>query len=162
MAVKLTSDLIMDVMRNAEPSRRQAAEIRLEQLGRTQDTAFASALGTAQQTSAVTSHSVSHDGLKHGNHETARSGDAYRGFEQIVLRSLFETLLPSPDSGAFGEGPSSGVWRSMAADQLAQVYSKAGGIGIASMIAPGEDREAPKPEGQWPYFSVGRISTFSG
>ena len=73
-------------------------------------------------------------------------------------------VLPIRETGMTGEFVpcQNGIFIFDDIDQLAQVYSKAGGIGIASMIAQGEGREAPKPEGQWPYFSVGRISTFSG
>lgn len=85
---------------------------------------------------------------------------AYRGFERLVLRNLFETLLPGEESGSFGEGPSAGVWRSMAADQLAGVYSEQGGIGIARMVS--DNTSTLRREGQWPYFSQGAISTVKG
>ncbi len=80
----------------------------------------------------------------------------------MVLRNLFETMLPAEDSGAFGDGPSSGIWRSMAADQLAVAYAKVGGIGIADLISPDGGGQPLKAEEQWPYFSVGTIKSFSG
>ena len=76
----------------------------------------------------------------------------------MVLRNLFEALLPGEETGSFGGGPSAGIWRSMAADQLAGVYSEGGGIGIADLVS-GEELVLRR-ETQWPYFSKGAISTF--
>jgi hypothetical protein len=79
----------------------------------------------------------------------------------MLLRNLFEALLPDTESGAFGSGPSAGVWRSMAADQMASVYTEAGGTGIARIL---EERSGSisAQQGQWPYFRAGQISDFTG
>ncbi|MFO1131774.1 MAG: rod-binding protein [Hyphomicrobiales bacterium] len=163
MAVSLPSDLIVDVMRNADPSRRNAAAVRLQSLGT--NTNFAS---TADDLVQMAMEPVGNTGEVLSSNLTASPGmkthpdeksNAYRGFEHMVLRNLFEVLLPDEKSGAFGGGPSAGVWRSMAADQLAGVYADAGGVGIARVLAGGSGDSAPRLAAQWPYFTVSSIST---
>ena len=76
-----------------------------------------------------------------------------------MLRNLFESLLPKEESGAFGSGPSAGVWRSMAADQLAGLYAGTGGIGIAAELS---SEVGGRDGSQWPYFSTRKIEAFTG
>jgi len=163
MAVSLPSDLIADVIRNADPVRSRAATARLEQTG----TAFGSLVSRLEARSPAipveempqTRHAATvpersplegKDGVK-----------ASQGFEQMVLRNLFENMLPAEDSGVFGGGPAAGIWRSMAADELAGVYARAGGIGIASMVSGRDTDGALRRETQWPYFALRDIHAFT-
>lgn len=169
MAVTLPSDLIADVMRNADPSRRQAATARLQSLGNQEQGEFAGLVDQVA-TSASIVREPAHPIVAFSPHRAARASDgeadnkadALRGFERMVLRNLFETLLPSEESGSFGSGPSAGVWRSMAADQFAGVYADAGGIGIAKMLSAGGTPAEPLRAVEWPYFQVGSIRSFAG
>lgn len=169
MAVALPSDLVVDVMRNADPARRNAAVARLQSIGPQEASEFTgmvdgcSGLG-AQQTESTAQNDVlpvrltASPGAEKG---VSDKGVALRGFERLVLRSLFETLLPQEGSGAFGSGPSAGIWRSMAADQFAGVYAKSGGIGIAKLLDAAPPQVQARPV-QWPYFGVTKISDFAG
>lgn len=164
MAVKLTSDLVIDVMRNADPKTRDAAAARLQPTPRQASEMFAQAVAGVPGSSPSDSGSGMSPGALQGNigsSEMSAGQSAYRGFERMVLRNLFETLLPEEKSGAFGGGPSAGVWRSMAADQLAGVYAASGGAGIARMLESADAPPALEREGQWPYFSVQSIRTFT-
>lgn len=147
MGLSLSTDLIADVMRNTDPARLQTATAKLRALdpSGSQGPVFAGVLNE----------------LSTGSQE-ARTSEAQVGFEQMVLRNLFESLLPGAESGAFGSGPSAGVWRSMAADKLAGLYADSGGIGIAGMLSAKNKEEQPPAEGQWPYFTTGQITTYSG
>ena len=81
----------------------------------------------------------------------------------MVLRNLLEQLLPASESGSFGTGPSAGVWRSIAADQLANVYAQGGGLGISSMLEAHDQPVSKEVVGeQWPYFSATAIRAFTG
>jgi hypothetical protein len=157
MAVSLPSDLIVDVMRNADPARLQTAAEALQSLqpagGDPQ--AFSAVL---DQAGSTLPHNEVNRTPSHGFGDTSQ--DPHVQFERMVLRNLFESLLPGPDSGAFGTGPSAGVWRSLAADQLAGVYADAGGIGIASTLEHGAG--VSKAAAQWPYFSTTKIEAFTG
>lgn len=166
MGVSLPSDLIADVMRNADPSRLKGAVANLQSMGEPTDsgTAFASVLeaqperwggGMESLFSPVSTAVTSPD--------APASRNAYAGFEQMVLRNLLEQLLPAAESGTFGTGTSAAIWRSMAADQLASVYAQAGGVGIGSMLAQHEAHGlAQAPTMQWPYFSTSEIRAFTG
>jgi flagellar protein FlgJ len=164
MAVKLSSDLIVDVLRGADPVRQRAAVAKLESLSASQDTVFAGVLdATISPVAGPVTRASGSKALESlsPSQQSGTAAIAYQGFEQMVLRNMFETLLPDEDSGAFGEGPSSGIWRSMAADQFAGVYAKSGGIGIANTLASAQQSNAPVQAAQWPYFSVGKINSFS-
>lgn len=142
MGVSLSSDLVADVLRNADPARLQTATARLKSLnGAVDGPAFA--------------------GVLHGVEASPEKVEqAHAGFERMVLRNLFEQILPGEDSGAFGTGPSAPVWRSMAADQFAGLAAEDGGLGIARSLAPEGDGRANLDA--WPYFRTGKIEAFTG
>lgn len=161
MAVSLPSDVVADVMRNAEPARREAAVSKLQSVGSSGEGSFASAIGRASSEGAASAFPDA-ESLPSPIMGSQKTASPYQGFEQMVLRNLFETLLPGEDSGAFGGGPSAGVWRSMAADQLAQVYTNSGGIGIQAMLSPSANQPGPQREVGWPYFSMRDIGLLRG
>ncbi len=155
MGVSLPSDLILDVMRNADPAKVRVATAKLEaqSLDGGMSDGFATALNGLNSS--------------HGTSRITRSspGDSpkvYEDFERMVLRNLMESMLPSVESATFGTGPSAGVWRSLAADQLAGLYAGSGGIGIAASLSPeGEGADSTR-SAQWPYFQTDQIEAFSG
>lgn len=166
MGVSLPSDLIVDVMRNADPSRVKGAVAKLQSLGGPAEggTSFVSVLEAQPHPwggSAGSLFSPVSPAAVPGS--TSEAGSAYAGFEQMVLRNLLEQLLPDAESGAFGTGPSAAIWRSLAADQFANVYAQAGGVGIGSMLAEQEPPGVTQPaEQQWPYFDTSEIRAFTG
>jgi len=168
MSVTLPSDLVADVMRNADPARRSAAVGRLTSAAGAAGQTFASAIDGVQAASAFAADSAPEEvqvptsTSSPGSGGLAAKSGTYQGFERMVLRNLFETLLPSEQSGTFGGGPSAGVWRSMAADQLAGVYAKNGGIGIAKMLEGAAHGSTPRRSAEWPYFSMGSIGALTG
>lgn len=147
MGLPLSTDLVADVMRYSDPARleRTMAKLRRPEAGESTDTAFSGLLGDVQ-----------------GKVRIMAPSDAYVGFEQMVLRNLFESLLPAAQSGAFGAGPGAGIWRSMAADQLASLYADTGGAGIARMLTSTKAGGEVAETSHWPYFSVSQIEAFSG
>jgi peptidoglycan hydrolase FlgJ len=164
MGVSLPSDLIVDVMRNADPGRLSAATSKLQAIGAEGVASqFADMLGDAD--AAPAQLDVSSQALAEGS-STAPQRAATQGqfveFERMVLRNLLESLLPESSSGAFGGGPSAGVWRSVAADQLAGIYAGSGGVGIANALSPRDGEQAADKSLQWPYFSTGKIEAFVG
>lgn len=164
MAVSLPSDLILDVMRNADPARLSAATNKLQAIGGEGVTSeFAHMLDGAE--GAVSRQEAAEhaqaEGLPAGPPQGA-SQQHYVDFERMVLRNLLESLLPQANSGTFGSGPAAGVWRTLAADQLAGVYAGSGGVGIAEALSSGTGEQAAERGLQWPYFSTGKIEAFVG
>lgn len=157
MAVELPSDLVMDVMRNGDPARINAARTRLQTESGVDRTAFSQLVDSAVvQTGSVPDHILNERNCM----TDCRENRAHKDFERMVLRNLFESLLPKEETDAFGSGPSAGVWRSMAADQLAGLYAENGGFGIAKTLTAPEGRTSMRSEGQWPYFSLDAIGSF--
>lgn len=182
MAVTLPSDLIADVMRAAGPSRLRMAAVRLGNSEQSRvafkgvldgvtdsarvrdrdDDLIADVLREADGTKVAVAEAKL-DGLTHqsvaGGTETEKP---YKAFEQMVLRNMFEQMMPPADSGIYGEDSSGGIWRSLANDQLASVYAEWGGLGIAQSLS--DKRETPNVNAnrQWPYFETTAIRSFTG
>ena len=56
-------------------------------------------------------------------------------FEAMFLNSMFEQMNTNVDGeGPFGGSGAQKVWRSFLTNQYAQMYAKAGGIGIANHV----------------------------
>jgi len=56
-------------------------------------------------------------------------------FEAMFLNSMFEQMNTKVDGeGPFGGSGAQKVWRSFLTNQYAQMYAKAGGVGIASHV----------------------------
>ncbi|MFN4140575.1 rod-binding protein [Aestuariivirga sp.] len=161
MAVTISSDLVLDVMRNADPARKAEAISRLQSFGGVFSNGrdFAGLLQCMDQPAGV---GTSGGSAMHQRAESTNSLAAYAGFERMVLRNLFESLLPAVDSGAYGAGPSAGVWRSMAAEQFATTYAEAGGLGIADALSRERIGTEMAQVEQWPYFKLDAISSFAG
>lgn len=153
MAVSIPSDLVLDVMRNADPVKLRKAVAAFEAPSTDPSSSFAQVMEQTGAGFALPAPALS---FPQQNVETS-DNVAARNFERMVLRNLFEPMMPSAESGAFGEGPSAEIWRSLAADEFAGAAAKSGQFGIASLIS------APKESGQqWPYFKTGPITSFAG
>lgn len=152
MGVSLPSDLIVDVMRGADPAKLQRATAKLQSLEgiSPEPRAFANVLDKVDVPRTAPASAPSR----------GTADGAYVDFEQMVLRNMFEAMLPAETSGAFGSGPSAGIWRSLAADQLAALHASAGGIGIAAGLAADGQRSVTARE--WPYFSTDEIKAYAG
>lgn len=163
MAVSIPSDLVADVMRAADPTRLRSVSQRLEGVsnpGSTIHGDFAEALERQDQPVELAPLPLAVEGA-----DSERADQAYKSFEQMVLRNVFELILPKEESGVYGGDVSSGVWRTMAADQLAVAFSRSGSVGIAGTLTEGTSTTAHRPaevQGQWPYFMVDQIRSFSG
>ena len=56
-------------------------------------------------------------------------------FESMFLNSMFEQMNTNVDGeGPFGGSGAQKVWRSFLTNQYAQMYAKAGGVGIAQHV----------------------------
>ncbi|MGA8495453.1 MAG: rod-binding protein [Xanthobacteraceae bacterium] len=56
-------------------------------------------------------------------------------FESMFLNSMFEQMNTNVDGeGPFGGSGAQKVWRSFLTNQYAQMYAKAGGVGIANHV----------------------------
>jgi len=154
MSIQPPSDIILDVVKAADPQRAQAMAGRLRQVS---DATAAGATGFGETlagesiaTSAAAAMGAGGDAfsplgmssVRTLSNATALASDdkagaspAYRRFEAMVLSGFVDSLLPKASSTLFGAGTAGQVWRSMLAERIADEVSKSGGIGLAQRLA---------------------------
>jgi peptidoglycan hydrolase FlgJ len=135
MAISPPSDIVLDVLNNAEPSRLEAAQAKLkagyataeaQRLSNT-DASFDATLGADP---SATAFKIKHrlDGV-----EKEKVPETYRKFEAMVLQNFIKTMLPDSDE-VYGKGASGEIWKGMMAEQIANEIAKDHGIGIAEKL----------------------------
>ncbi len=138
MAISPPSDLVLDVVRAADPADVQAAQTRLKanqaafratSLAETGN-GFGAAVGTLNRFDG----SAAVDSAVKGVSSAKGTAETYRKFESVILQNFVKSMLPSESEEVYGEGTAGEMWRGMMAEQIGDVISKAGGIGIASML----------------------------
>ena len=118
MAIPASVDLVMDVVRAADPSVAEAARSKLANLS------AGSAAGQRFQ-------------VEGGDGTGAARGatpEAFAKFEAMVLQTFLQTMLPKDTESVYGGGVAGEMWQSMLAEQIGEVMAKRGGIGIADRI----------------------------
>jgi hypothetical protein len=183
MAISTASDLVFDVLKAADPQRSKLARAKLEGAAGTEN--FAVAMGAAE----TGAHRVRDlpsdlvlDVVRAADPARARAGaeklmatanldarpKAYEQLEAFFLGQVMETMLPREEGGVFGAGTAGGIWRSMLAQELGSDLAENGGLGVAAMIAGGEDKTGSVTAGNdivpapgWPYFRLtpGKLPT---
>lgn len=161
MAIKPPSDIVLDVVRAADPVRRQAAVDKLTGQPGTDATRheFASFVGdvrSAGQTGAC------------GPRQSAGDvPDAYRNFEAFFIQSFVENMLPKGSDANYGSGTAGDVWRSQLAEKIGTEIAESGGIGVADRLLANEAKKAAgQEEGPESGFSlsesISRAAPFGG
>jgi hypothetical protein len=163
MAIAITSDLVQDVLKAADPRRAERAHAKLAGSGATE---FA-ALVEKPETNRVRDlrndpvldvvRAADPSRLEAGARKLVAASDdpktkAYAELEGFTLGQMMATLLPKSEEGVYGEGTAGGIWRSMLADELGSSLAASGGVGIASLLA-GEPKGGLAPAPGWPYFN---------
>lgn len=83
-----------------------------------------SSIGNAQSTQAQTALRIK-----------GKTKEAAQNFEANFLSSMFQDMFTGIDGdGPFGGSGALKVWRSFLTNQYAQMYAKAGGVGIAKHV----------------------------
>ena len=150
MSLALPSDLILDVARAADPTRVKTAAARLEG-GAESD--FSQALADAQQALGAARKELRTRLAEMKSSPVSRVKELQSpgaAFESLMLQVFMQSLLPQ-STKIFGKGAAGGAYKSFLAEQLAGQLSKAGGIGVASLIdkrvAAIQQAAATKPSG---------------
>lgn len=128
MAIAPPSDLVLDVVRAADPVERSAAAGKLQRLataGYADGSGFRSAIDDTMTSSFRANGSVGATGGK----------SPAEKFEALVLHQFVETMLPDDAGDVFGKGATGEIWKSMLAEQVANQMAASGGIGIADLMS---------------------------
>jgi Rod binding domain-containing protein len=144
VAINPPSDIVLDVLNAADPTRAEAATQRLNALaaGAPASAAedFAKALDAAERSSAkgVSSLVGMADArsklLNKNAAEAVKAKNAQVEFEATLLNNLVGEMLPKDASGVYGQGTAGDMWRSMMGDQIAHQIAKSGELGIAKRL----------------------------
>ena len=139
MAISPPSDLVLDVVRAADPASVQEAQAKLKSNRASFEATslaeagngFNSAVGILNRDSAA--RASASDGASN-----KAIPETYRKFEAMVLQNFVKSMLPAESEEIYGKGTAGEMWRSMMADEMGQVISKRGGIGIAKSLMRNE------------------------
>ncbi len=159
MSIRPPSDIVLDVVRAADPTQVAEASRRLTRGVSVDALAFDAALDRAagsrprhlMDAAGVLSSRRTNEALfQNANAGAPRGGDAYSRFEAMALATFVESMLPSRADAVFGEGTSGRIWKGMMAEKIAAQLAEAGGIGIADQLRAaaalrGSAMEGPAP-----------------
>lgn len=134
VAISVISDLVMDVVRAADPMEVQVAQDKLK----ANKAAFAaSSLADAGKGFGaavdVLKSADSQAGLGDTNVRGKRMEipETYRKFEASVLQTFVQSMLPKDSEELYGKGNAGDIYKGMMSEQFADVISRNGGVGIA-------------------------------
>ncbi|MGA2794352.1 MAG: rod-binding protein [Roseiarcus sp.] len=161
MAIKPSSDIILEVLKAADPVRAQATTQRLVALGAgSVDAAddFTKVLDATEQ-SPVGGPEIAanaggmRDRLTGVGLDAASDQKAARvqiEFEASILKTFVDAILPKDETNVYGQGTAGDIWKSMLADQIARQIAKSGAFGISKRLfathpLSGHDHSAASP-----------------
>lgn len=137
MAISVISDIVMDVVRAADPAEVQTAQSKLRS---NQAAAAATSLADTSAGFAANvdriSTAESRAGLGNVTSRVARNEipDTFRQFEASVLQTFVQSMMPKESEEIFGQGNAGEIYKGMMAEQYAKAIADNGGIGIAEQV----------------------------
>lgn len=125
MAVSLPSDIVLDVMKAADPQAiREARQTLAAKAGPSTPVAFEAQVATAQAPPAATTEPAN---------SAARERKVATSFQAVILQNLFKEMMPAGTT--FGGGGMAGdMWESMFVDSVAQVTAQRDALGLSSRL----------------------------
>src|SRR5271154_2678597 len=141
MAFNPRTDVVMEVLSAADPSRASLAAQRLTALAAsdTPEPDFSADLERAAASatailSALENAADARSRLAEIQSGPDKLGQAKTQFEAMMLNSFVGELLPKDASSVFGQGTAGEMWRSMLAEQVSLQIAKSGKLGLARRL----------------------------
>ena len=141
MAFNPRTDVVLEVLSAADPSRASLAAQRLNAVAGSNapPADFAANLDrVAARASATTAPLASAADMRSHLAEAAGGPDKLRQaktqFEAMMLSSFVGELLPKDSGEVFGQGMAGDMWRSMLAEQVSLQIAKSGKLGLARRL----------------------------
>ncbi|THV23682.1 rod-binding protein [Peteryoungia ipomoeae] len=138
MAISPPSDLVLDVVRAADPLQVAAAQ---EQLKVNRANFAATSLAEKGEgfgaTVDILNRTTSAARIELSADRTEAPGTppkVYRDFEAVYLTNFVQSILPSESEEVYGKGNAGEMWKSMMAEQIGGVLAQSGGVGIAKQM----------------------------
>lgn len=124
-----TPDLILDVLRAADPNRKREA---LAKLGNhVKEPSFSSAFSKVETAFRPISQSTS---SRPSTVDLAPPVSIGASFEAAVLTSLLQSMFPANSSELFGSGIAGSSFKSMLVEQFAKQIASSGSLGIGALL----------------------------
>ena len=149
MAISPPSDLVLDVVRAADPQAVQAAQQKLS----ANRAAFAATslaeagqgFGAAVDATRRAERFVAAEGTRTAAQSAGlgnvtahmKSSDIpkpYKDFEAVFLQNFVKTMLPQDSEEIYGKGSAGEIWKSMQAEQFANARAAGDGVGVAQQL----------------------------
>ena len=144
MAIKPASDIVLDVLRAADPVREQATTQRLSALSAGSVDApeqFSKALDAAEKPAAAPVVLIDAANMRDRLPSvSAAAADDLKAaktkvdFEASILKSFVDELMPKNETDIYGEGSAGDIWKSMLSDQIATQIARSGAFGISKEL----------------------------
>ncbi|MFP5076323.1 rod-binding protein [Rhizobium sp. YIM 134829] len=137
MAISPPSDLVLDVVRAADPARVEEAQARLKaNQAAFRATSLAETGNGFSNTVAILDQNQGTSGLGNINNRAPQKAvpEAYRKFEAMVLQNFMKSMMPKDSEEVYGKGIAGNMWKDMMAEQMGTVLAKGRGIGIAEHL----------------------------
>lgn len=132
MSIRPPSDLVLDVVRAADPARAAAASARLaraEAMAPAASAAFDTAMKAADPRPATTTAPAL---VKTA--APAAKNPVGQGLEELLTRQLLQEALPKKAASLYGAGTAGEVWRGLFAEHLSHALAGSGRIGLAGRL----------------------------
>lgn len=137
MAISPASDLVLDVVRAADPADVQVAQEKLKANRASLDATRLADKGLGFGTAINQANSAQFQaGLGNVQSSSADSKNipkSYQKFEAMVLQNFVKTMLPDSEE-IYGKGNAGEIWKGMMAEQMGDALAKNGGVGIAEQM----------------------------
>jgi Rod binding domain-containing protein len=127
MAFNPRTDVVLEVLSAADPSRASLAAKRLNALG-------GSNAPTANFAADLDRAAGARSRLAEAPGGPDKLGQAKTEFEAMMLNSFVNELLPKDTEEVFGQGMAGDMWRSMLAEQVSTQIAKSGKLGLARRL----------------------------
>ena len=151
MAIQPVSDLIMDVINQADPSEARIATRALKApavVSHDLPVSSPSWSGTGSFAQAMTEAESSLQSAKTKASEGAAQGlasvnrysskiesmDLGQKLEATILQSFVKSMLPKELESVYGGGMAGSMWQGLMAEQMANQLAKSGAVGLADML----------------------------
>lgn len=140
MAIDPPSDVVLEVLKAADPARAAAATQRLSALagaGATETGDFSETLAQTAPPAPPSVAGLANARSRLADAELAASDKAAKAqvdFEAVLLNGFVNEMLPKDGSATFGQGLAGDMWKSMLADQVSRQIAKSGALGIARRL----------------------------
>lgn len=163
MAISIPSDLVLDVVRAADPAAAGKAQALLESAASRKSELAALTPEFSRQVASVGATGLSDlrdrlDAVAATPADADKVPEAYRQFESMVLGNFVQSMMPDDGEEVFGKGTAGEIWKDMMAQEIGKVIADGGGIGIADRMAA-EARENRVPADKFAQDTVNRAAS---